>query len=102
MAVVDTFQHCAYTKQADAAYPENCDHKWAELWQRYMIGVDWSGMDDLMVTGWQRKQHIFEDPFYYVEYGLASLGAFQVWRNALKDQKGGVAAYRRGMALGGT
>jgi oligoendopeptidase F len=67
-----------------------------------MIGEDWSGLDDVMVTGWQRKQHIFEVPFYYVEYGMASLGAFQVWRNALKDQKGAVAAYRRALALGGT
>ena len=55
-----------------------------------------------MVTGWQRKQHIFEVPFYYVEYGLASLGAFQVWRNALRDQQAAVAAYRRALALGGT
>ena len=102
MAVVDAFQHWAYTNQAAASNPDNCDDKWAELWQRYMIGVDWSGMDDLMVTGWQRKQHIFEVPFYYVEYGLASLGAFQVWRNALKDQKGAVAAYRQALALGGT
>jgi oligoendopeptidase F len=102
MAVVDAFQHWAYTNQAAASNLDNCDHKWGELWQRYMIGVDWSGMDDLMVTGWQRKQHIFEVPFYYVEYGLASLGAFQVWRNALKDQKGAVAAYRRALALGGT
>jgi oligoendopeptidase F len=102
MAVVDAFQHWAYTNQAAASVPDNCDDKWAELWQRYMIGVDWSGMDDMMVTGWQRKQHIFEVPFYYVEYGLASLGAFQVWRNALKDQKGAVAAYRQALALGGT
>ncbi len=55
-----------------------------------------------MVTGWQRKQHIFEDPFYYVEYGLASLGAFQVWRDALKDQRAAVAAYRHALSLGGT
>jgi len=102
MAVVDAFQHWAYTNQTAAANPDNCDHKWAELWQRYMAGVDWSGMDDLMVTGWQRKQHIYEVPFYYVEYGLASLGAFQVWRNALKDQREAVAAYRRALALGGT
>jgi len=102
MAVVDAFQHWAYTNHTAAANPDNCDQKWAELWQRYMIGVDWSGLDDLMVTGWQRKQHIFEVPLYYVEYGLASLGAFQVWRNALKDQKAAVAAYRRALALGGT
>jgi oligoendopeptidase F len=102
MAVVDAFQHWAYTNQGAAANPDNCDQKWSELWQRYMVGVDWSGMDDLMVTGWQRKQHIFEVPFYYVEYGLASLGAFQVWRSALKDQKAAVTAYRRALALGGT
>jgi oligoendopeptidase F len=102
MAVVDAFQHWAYTNQTAAANPDNCDQRWGELWQRYMIGVDWSGLEDLMVTGWQRKQHIFEVPLYYVEYGLASLGAFQVWRNALKDQKAAVAAYRRALALGGT
>ena len=56
----------------------------------------------VMVTGWQRKLHIFEVPFYYVEYGLASLGAFQVWRNAMKDQSAAVEAYRRALALGGT
>ena len=102
MAVVDAFQHWAYENQAAAGIPANCDAKWGELWKRYMVGIDWSGMDDLMVTGWQRKQHIFEVAFYYVEYGLASLGAFQVWHNALGDQAGAVAAYRRALALGGT
>jgi len=67
-----------------------------------MPGVDWSGLDDELVTGWHRKQHIFEDPFYYIEYGLASMAAFQVWRNAMKDKKAAVTAYRRALALGGT
>jgi oligoendopeptidase F len=102
MAVVDAFQHWAYTKPGAAIKPDNCDHMWTDLWQRFMVGVDLGGLDDYMVTGWQRKQHIFEVPFYYVEYGMASLGAFQVWRNALKDQKAAVAAYRRALALGGT
>jgi oligoendopeptidase F len=102
MAVVDGFQHWAYSHPQDAANPVLCDQQWAKLWQRFMIGVDWSGLDDLMVTGWQRKQHIFEVPFYYVEYGMASLGAFQVWRNALKDQHAAVAAYRKALSLGGT
>ena len=102
MAVVDGFQHWAYTNQGAAANPDNCDQQWAELWKRFMIGVDWSGLDDQMVTGWQRKLHIFEVPFYYIEYGLASLGAFQIWENALKDQKEAVAAYRRALALGAT
>jgi len=102
MVVVDAFQHWAYTNQAASAIPDNCDQKWSELWKRYMIGVDWSGLEDQMATGWQRKLHIFEVPFYYIEYGLASLGALQVWSNAMKDQKGAVAAYRRALALGGT
>ena len=102
MVVVDAFQHWAYTNQAASANPDNCDQKWSELWKRYMIGVDWSGLEDQMATGWQRKLHIFEVPFYYIEYGLASLGALQVWSNAMKDQKGAVAAYRRALALGGT
>jgi oligoendopeptidase F len=102
MAVVDAFQHWVYTNQAVALNPDNCDQKWNELWGRFMIGVDWSGLEDEMVTGWQRKLHIFEVPFYYIEYGLASLGAFQIWANAMKDQKGAVEAYRRALALGGT
>jgi oligoendopeptidase F len=102
MAVVDSFQHWAYTHQKEAASPESCDQQWAELWKRFMQGVDWSGLDDELVTGWQRKLHIFQVPFYYVEYGLASVGAFQVWRNALEDQQGAVAAYRRALRLGGT
>lgn len=102
MAVVDAFQHWAYTHAEAAANPDNCDQEWTELYQCYMQGVDWSGLDEAMVTGWQRKLHIFEVPFYYIEYGLASLGAFQVWRNALQDQSAAVKAYRRALALGGT
>jgi oligoendopeptidase F len=54
------------------------------------------------MTGWQRKLHIHEVPFYYVEYGLALLGAVQVWRRALSDQAEAVTAYRRALALGNT
>ena len=46
MAVVDAFQHWAYTHPEAAANPDNCDQEWAELYQRYMVGVDWSGLDD--------------------------------------------------------
>ncbi len=102
MAVVDAFQHWVYENPDDAADPASCDACWAELWARFMPGVDWSGLEDEMVTGWQRKQHIHQAPFYYVEYGLALLGAVQVWRKALDDQAGAVAAYRRALALGGT
>jgi oligoendopeptidase F len=55
-----------------------------------------------MATGWQCKQHIIQSPFYYIEYGLAQLGAAQIWRNALANQAGAVAAYRKALSLGGT
>jgi oligoendopeptidase F len=101
MAMVDAFQHWAYT-HTDGDDPSACDAKWVELAQRFMPGVDWSGLDDALMTGWHRKQHIHRSPFYYVEYGLAQLGAVQVWRNALKDQAGALAAYRHALSLGAT
>jgi len=101
MAMVDALQHWVYT-HADGADPAACDAKWVELAQRFMPGVDWSGLDAELMTGWHRKQHIHRSPFYYVEYGLAQLGAVQVWRNALKDQAEALAAYRRALSLGAT
>lgn len=65
-----------------------------------MPGVDWSGLEEERKTGWQRKLHIYTDPFYYIEYGLAQLGAIQIWRNSLHDQTGAVKAYRHGLSLG--
>jgi oligoendopeptidase F len=101
MAVVDAFQHWAHTHPAGID-PAACDAKWTELQQRFMPGVDWSGLETEMMTGWHRKLHIHTDPFYYVEYGLAQLGAVQVWRNALQDQAASLANYRKALALGGT
>jgi oligoendopeptidase F len=100
MAVVDAFQHWVYDNPEAAVDPENCDSRWAELWDRFMPGVDWSGLEQEKRTGWHRKLHIHQEPFYYVEYGLAQLGAVQVWRNALGDQAGAVAAYRKALKLG--
>jgi oligoendopeptidase F len=67
-----------------------------------MIGIDYSGLEDIKKTYWHRQLHIFDGPFYYVEYGLALLGAAQVWANARKDQKEAVADYRKALALGAT
>ncbi len=102
MACVDAFQHWAYTHVADALDPANCDATWGALWERFMPGIDYSGLEDVRVTGWHRKLHIFQVPLYYVEYGIAQVGAVQVWMNAMRDQAGAVAAYRRALALGGT
>lgn len=100
MAVVDAFQQWVYENQQAASNPENCDACWARLWERFMPGVDWSGLEQEMRTGWQRKPHIFDEPFYYIEYGLAQLGSVQIWRNSLTDQAGTVASYRQALALG--
>lgn len=102
MAVVDAFQHWVYTHIAEAQDPMQCDQVWGELWNRFMRGVDWSGYEDAMMTGWHRKQHIFRYPFYYVEYGLAQLGAVQVWANALEDQHKAVEDYFGALMLGTT
>lgn len=102
MAVVDGFQHWVYTHPDAAQDPLACDATWSALWDRFMQGIDWSGFEDERVSGWHRKLHIFHVPFYYIEYGMAQVGALQVWRNALTDQSKAVATYREALALGGT
>lgn len=102
MAVVDEFQHWVYEKPQEARDAENCDAEWGALWDRFMLGVDWSGLEKERITGWHRKLHIFTGPFYYIEYGMAQLGAAQVWANALRNQNQAVRDYRRALALGGT
>jgi oligoendopeptidase F len=102
MAVVDGFQHWAYTHPQAAAQPAECDAAWLDLWLRFHPHLDWSGFEDYVATGWHNKLHLYHVPFYYVEYGMAQLGAVQVWANALRDQQQAVADYRRALALGAT
>jgi oligoendopeptidase F len=101
MAVVDAFQQWVYENPKTGAEPSACDEKWGELWDRFIPAIDWSGLEEVKVTGWHRKLHIHQIPFYYVEYGLAQLGAVQIWGHALNDQKKAVADYRRALSLGG-
>ncbi|MEZ4770601.1 MAG: M3 family oligoendopeptidase [Caldilineales bacterium] len=102
MAVVDAFQHWVYAEAPQSVTAADMDRRWRELTGRFMPGVNWDGLQQEMETGWHRKGHIFDSPFYYIEYGLAQIGALQVWRNALADQKHAVAAYRSALALGYT
>jgi oligoendopeptidase F len=102
MAVVDAFQHWVYTNPERAKDPNNCDAAWGELWNRFLPQIDYSGFEQEKVSGWHRKLHIFHVPFYYIEYGMAQIGALQVWRKSLQDQAGAVTAYRRALSLGGT
>ena len=102
MAVVDAFQHWVYKNHETATDPAACDQTWSELWDRFMPSIDYDGFEEIKKTGWQRKLHIFHIPFYYVEYGLAQLGAVQVWKNYLANGDQAVSDYRRALALGGT
>jgi oligoendopeptidase F len=99
IASVDAFQTWIYTsgEGADAAAR---DEMWLKLRRRFERGVDWSGLDSERVARWYRQLHIFMYPFYYIEYGIAQLGALQVWRNSLADPAAAVARYRDALALG--
>jgi len=102
MAVVVAFQHWVYENHEEGKDPAACDAKWSSLIDEYMPGIDWEGYEDVKMTGWHRKLHIHQVPFYYIEYGLASLGAFQIMQNALQDQAKAIKDYRHALALGGT
>jgi oligoendopeptidase F len=102
MATVDAFQQWVYENPKEGADPAACDKKWGELWDHFIPAVDYSGLEEVKVTGWHRKLHIHQVPFYYVEYGLAQLGAVQIFGNARSDQAGALAAYRKALSLGGT
>jgi len=102
MAMVDAFQHWAYENPQAGKDPDACDEKWSALEDRFRPYIDWSGYEDVKMTGWHRKPHIHQIPFYYVEYGLAQLGAAQIWLHAAQDEKSAVAMYRNALSLGGT
>jgi oligoendopeptidase F len=101
IASVDAFQRWIYTsgEGGDAAAR---DRAWLRIRGRFQKGVDWSGLEEEQVTRWYRQLHIFLYPFYYIEYGLAQLGALQVWRRSRADQAGAVGSYREALALGCT
>jgi oligoendopeptidase F len=102
MSLVDSFQHWIYENPKEGSDALKCEEKWAELWDRFMLGIDYSGLEDAKKTYWHRQGHIFGSPFYYIEYGLAQLGAVQIWANSRRDQKKAVADYRKALSLGYT
>jgi oligoendopeptidase F len=102
MAVVVAFQHWVYENPEQGRDPAACDSRWAELIEEYMPAINWTGYEEVKKTGWHRKLHIHQAPFYYIEYGLAALGAFQIIVMARQDQARALQNYRRALALGGT
>ena len=101
IASVDAFQAWIYTDPAGADGNAR-DAKWLEIRSRFEKGVDWTSLERERVARWYRQLHIFELPFYYIEYGIAQLGALQVFRNAVRNRREAVQAYRSFLALGGT
>lgn len=100
IATVDAFQHWIYTHPSPSR--EERKQAWAALIQRFGGEVDWTGLESARDYVWHRQLHIFIHPFYYIEYGIAQLGALQVWANSRRDKPGTLRQYQRALALGGT
>ncbi len=98
-ATVDAFQHWIYLHpQHDF---QKRDSAFLEISERFESGlINWEGYEHFQRNGWQRQLHIFGVPFYYVEYGIAQLGALQVYRNFRKDPENALEAYCHGLSLG--
>jgi oligoendopeptidase F len=64
--------------------------------------VDWSGFENARTNLWHRQLHIFIHAFYYIEYGIAQLGALQVWANSKRDKAKALDDYKNSLALGGS
>ncbi len=100
MATIDAFQHWIYSHPGHTRAERTA--AWLALMDRFGGLVDWSGHEAARANLWHRQLHIFLHPFYYVEYGIAQLGALQVWANSRRDQAGSLSAYQRALALGGS
>jgi oligoendopeptidase F len=100
IATVDAFQDWVYTHPGHSRAERAA--AWLEFMDRFGGDVDWTGYESARANLWHRQLHIFLHPFYYVEYGIAQLGALQVWANSKRDKAGALADYKRALALGGS
>ncbi len=98
MSSVDLFQHWVYT------HPEHTvserEEKWLQIRKDYGGIVETSGLEDHIEISWQKQLHIFEVPFYYIEYGIAQLGALQVWKNYKENPKEALEDYLSALKMG--
>jgi len=100
IATVDAFQHWIYTHPGHTRAERST--AWLELMDRFGGDVDWSGHEAARAHLWHRQLHIFIHAFYYIEYGIAQLGALQVWANSKRDQAGALRSYKQALELGGS
>ncbi len=99
IAQIDAFQHWVYENPTHSI--EDRREAWRKLSLRFGTGLtDWSGYEEVVETSWQRQMHLFEVPFYYIEYGIAQLGALGIWKNSQSDFNGAVENYKKALQLG--
>lgn len=101
VAVVDKFQHWLYENPGHSQ--EERARQWLKITSALQSGeTDWTGLEQYQQVAWQKQLHIFEVPFYYIEYGLAQLGALAMWRNYRKDPEKTIHRYKQALSLGYT
>jgi len=101
IARIDAFQHWIYENPAHTV--EERGAKWLSLGNEYSTGmIDYSGLEQFRPYEWQRQLHLFEVPFYYIEYGIAQLGAIGLWMQFKQDQQNALKNYINALSLGGT
>lgn len=100
IATIDAFQHWIY-ENPNHTTAQRAAH-WLELDQRFGSAVDWSGLEHFRETMWHRQLHPFTVPLYYIEYGIAQLGALQMWLQFRRDRKKAIENYRHALTLGGS
>jgi oligoendopeptidase F len=100
IATVDAFQHWIYTHPGHTRAERSA--AWLALMARFGGEVDWRGHEAVRANLWHRQLHIFIHAFYYIEYGIAQLGALQVWANSKRDKAKALNDYKRSLELGGS
>lgn len=101
VAVVDQYQHWIYTN-FDHNDEERTD-AWLQIFERFGANfADWDEHKEAEANLWQKQLHIFEVPFYYIEYGMAQLGAIAVWKNYKENPEKGLQQYLDALKLGYT
>ena len=101
IATIDKFQHWIYSNPAHTVQ-ERKDY-WLQLSKDFGTGmIDWTGYENIQAYTWQKQLHLYEVPFYYIEYGMAQLGALAVWRNYLHNKTKAIAEYKAALSLGYT
>ena len=100
VATIDAFQHWMYTHPRHTRAERRAT--WLDLRRRFGGVEEFEGYERELALFWQRQLHLFQVPFYYIEYGIAQLGALQLWCNYRRDSGEAVRAYRRALALGGS